>query len=137
MKSNKQRRTELRELRKRRKEKHKTKLITIKKRQDREKIPLDAVLCVPNLLAPNNSYDVPSFVDRGYYIDIPFECVDCQKQEIWLAARQKWWYEVAKGDVYSQARRCNPCRKIERDRKIEARRVHLEGFAKKLNLKNL
>ena len=29
------------------------------------------------LLAPNNSYGVPDFVRRGYYIDLPFRCVDC------------------------------------------------------------
>jgi len=128
MKSNKQRRVELKELR----AKRKAKAIALKKHQDREKIPPDAVLCTPNPLAPYNSYGVPSFVDRGYYIDMPFQCVDCQKQEIWLAARQKWWYEVAKGDVYSQAKRCNTCRRIERNHKIEARRIHLEGLAQKI-----
>lgn len=132
MKSNKQRRAELKKLRAEREAKHKIKAIALKQLQDREKIPTDAVLCDPNLLATYNSYGIPSFVDRGYYSDIPFQCVDCQKQEIWTAARQKWWYEVAKGDVYSQAKRCNACRKIESDRKIEARRVHLEGLAKNL-----
>ncbi len=131
MKSNKQRRAELRELRAEREAKRKAKAIAQKKHYDRERMPADAVLCDPNLLAPYSSYGVPSFVARGYYINEPFQCVDCQKQEIWLATRQKWWYEVAKGNVYSFAKRCNACRKIERDRKTEARRLHLEGLAKK------
>lgn len=87
--------------------------------------------CDPELLAPSNSYGRPPFVERGYYIDMLFECCDCQKQELWRADRQKWWYEVAKGHVESTAVRCNACRRKERERKAEARRIHLEGLASK------
>jgi Probable zinc-ribbon domain len=83
------------------------------------------------LLAPNNSYGAPDFVRRGYYTDIPFRCVDCGKEEIWTGTQQKWWYETAKGFVYSTAIRCRACRRKERDRSAEARRVHLEGMARK------
>jgi hypothetical protein len=83
------------------------------------------------LLAPNNSYGAPDFVRRGYYIDIPFRCVACGKEEIWTGTQQKWWYEVAKGFVYSTAIRCRACRRKERDRRADARRVHLEGIARK------
>jgi Probable zinc-ribbon domain len=83
------------------------------------------------LLAPNNSYGASDFVRRGYYIDIPFRCVDCGKEEIWTGTQQKWWYEVAKGFVYSTAIRWRACRRTERDRRAEARRVHLEGKARK------
>ncbi len=131
MKSNKQRRAELQELRAKQESKRQAKAIAHQEQANREKIPTD-VICHPELLAPNGSYSTPLFVTRGYYIDLPFQCVDCQKQEIWLAAQQQWWYEVAKGDVFALASRCRPCRKIERDRKIEARRIHLEGVAKKL-----
>lgn len=138
MKSNKQRRTELRELRQRRKEKHKEKAIALKQDQAPGKIPVNAVRCNPEALAPSSSYyTVLPFVDRGYYIDLPFQCVECQKQEIWMATQQQWWYEVAKGNVLSFAVRCRACRQMERNRKIEARRVHLEGLARKLSLKNL
>lgn len=88
--------------------------------------------CDPALLAPASSCMDPEFVRRGYYMDQPFQCVDCQRQEIWTAARQKWWYEVAKGKPETGANRCNACRRIERERKAEARRVHLEGLARKL-----
>jgi hypothetical protein len=82
-------------------------------------------------LAPHNSYGEPEFVTRGFYADQPFECADCGKAEVWTAAQQKWWYEVAKGDVFTTARRCRACRRRERERRAEARRVHLEGLARK------
>ena len=83
------------------------------------------------LLAPNNSYGAPDFVRRGYYLDRLFRCFDCGKEEVWTGTQQKWWYEVAKGFVYSSAKRCRACRRKERDRSAEARRVHLEGVARK------
>ena len=58
------------------------------------------------LLAPHGSYDVPHFVKVGYYHDKPFTCRDCDKAEIWTATQQKWWFEIAKGDVFTQAQRC-------------------------------
>jgi hypothetical protein len=82
-------------------------------------------------LAKNNSYGEPDFSARGYYLDRPFECVDCGKSEVWTAAQQKWWYEVAKGYAYSLANRCRACRRRERERRAEARRNHLSGLAKK------
>lgn len=44
---------------------------------------------------------------------------------------KKWWYEVAKGNIYAEAVLCRSCRKADRDRRAEARRVHLEGLARK------
>jgi len=82
-------------------------------------------------LAPDGSYGVPDFVRRGYYVNRPFNCKDCGKAEVWTATQQKWWYEVAKGGVWTTARRCRPCRQQERQRREEARRVHLEGLARK------
>ena len=82
-------------------------------------------------LAPNNSYGAAAFVYRGYYVDVPFRCKDCGKDEIWTATQQKWWYEVAKGFAYSAATRCRACRHKEQARRTEARRTHLEGVARK------
>ena len=87
--------------------------------------------CNPLLLAPSNSYGVPEFVSRGYYVDQAFICTGCQAEEVWRATQQKWWYEVAKGNVESRAVRCRACRRIERERSGEARRIHLEGVARK------
>jgi hypothetical protein len=89
------------------------------------------VLVNREALAPHNSYGEPEFVTRGFYADQPFECVDCGKAEIWTAEQQKWWYEVAKGNAFTAARRCRACRRRERERRAEARRVHLEGLARK------
>lgn len=82
-------------------------------------------------LRPTNSYGTPEYVARGFYIDVPFECKSCGKQQVWTATQQKWWYESAKGDVWTTAVFCRPCRLRERARKDAARKVHLEGLAKK------
>lgn len=79
------------------------------------------------LLQPSHSYGEPDFVKRGYYRDEAFTCRDCGKKEIWTATQQKWWYEIAKGDVWTTAIRCRPCRRRERERREEARRIHLAG----------
>jgi putative zinc ribbon protein len=89
------------------------------------------VLVNPAALAPNKSYGAPAFVYRGYYVDVPFRCKDCGKDEIWTATQQKWWYEVAKGFAYSTATRCRPCRRKDQARRTEARRTHLDGVARK------
>jgi hypothetical protein len=48
-----------------------------------------------------------------------------------LPARQKWWYEVGKGLVYSTAVLCHACRRKAQARRAEARRVSLEGRERK------
>jgi hypothetical protein len=60
--------------------------------------------------APNNSYGPPQF-----YEDIEFTCVDCDRKEVWTAADQKWWFEVAKGSIYAGAKRCRECRVRRRE----------------------
>lgn len=69
-------------------------------------------------LSPDGSYGVPAFVERGYYVDIPFECRDCGADQIWTASQQKWWYEVAKGGVWTTATRCRACRRRERAQRV-------------------
>jgi Probable zinc-ribbon domain len=68
------------------------------------RIPADA-----SQQAPNNSYCPPLF-----YEDIPFTCRDCGSREVWTAEQQQWWYEVAKGTIYSTAVRCRLCRQARR-----------------------
>lgn len=63
--------------------------------------------------APHNSYGAVPL----YYEDTPFTCVDCGKEEVWTAEQQKWWYEVAKGSIYSRAARCRECRRARREGK--------------------
>jgi predicted RNA-binding Zn-ribbon protein involved in translation (DUF1610 family) len=45
-----------------------------------------------------------------FYIDKPFRCRDCGKEEIWRARDQKWYYEEAKGHIDAHAVRCHACR---------------------------
>ena len=65
-----------------------------------------------------------------FYADVPFTCKDCGEQEVWTASQQKWWYEVAGGLFETTAIRCKACRRVERIRKEEARKTHLEGIQK-------
>jgi len=82
-------------------------------------------------LRPTNSYGTPDFVWNGYYEDKPFQCKDCGKGELWTATQQKWWYEVAQGDVWTTAIRCRACRRKEAARRAAARKVHQDGIARR------
>ena len=90
-------------------------------------MPPGAVVVDRDLLAHNNTYGLLPL----FYIDRAFVCRDCGVGQIWTAKQQKWWYEVAQGNFNSTAVRCRPCRKKEQERKTEARRIHMEGLAKK------
>ena len=79
-------------------------------------------------LRPTNSYSTPDFVERGFYVDKPFSCKSCGTEQLWTATQQRWWYEVAKGDVWTVAVLCKPCRLRERARVEAARKVHMEGL---------
>jgi hypothetical protein len=127
MKSGKQRRQEISARRK----KLKLKRAVMAKPLERAPLPSRLIPVNEALLAPNNSYGAPEFVRRGYYVDRPFRCVDCGKEEIWTGTQQKWWYEVAKGFAYSTAVRCRICRRKKRDQSAESRRIHLEGIERK------
>ena len=81
----------------------------------------------PSKLNMGNTYSAAPV----YYYDIEFTCKDCGSVELWTAAQQKWWYEEVGGYFFATAVRCRPCRQRERDRRAEARRVHLEGIHRK------
>lgn len=125
--SNKRRRAEIVGARLRRQEESRRAELEVRRSQS----TADTTPCDPSLLAPYNSYGQPPFVRDGYYRDTPFVCVDCGTQEVWRATQQKWWYEVAKGHVETRAIRCSPCRKRQSARRNDARRIHLEGLAKR------
>lgn len=129
MKSGKQRRLEIRMQRRQKAEKL---AASIKKTDFQLKFNLLVVGQVEANhaeLVHNNTYgDLPLF-----YIDKAFDCRDCGSPELWTAKQQKWWYEIAKGNINAMAVRCRSCRKKEQLRKAEARKIHLDGIAKKLN----
>lgn len=89
--------------------------------------PPGAVLADASKLSHNNTYGtLPKF-----YIDKVVACRQCGTEEVWPAERQKWWYEEAKGNINTTAVLCRACRNIDKQRKAEARRIHLEGLEKK------
>lgn len=99
------------------------------KLEDCREIPKDAIAANLSEQPPNNSYS-----PKYYYQDIEFTCADCGVQEVWKARDQKWYYEVVKGPIYSQPKRCRACRKKVREAKAEqrtrmeaARRPQTEG----------
>ena len=112
--------------------------IDLKRAESREKVASRSrqealrnnVMVNPALLRPTNSYSIPDFVERGYYVDRSFRCKDCGKAEVWSPTQQKWWYESAKGDVWTTAVRCRPCRRRERERVAAARVVSTAGLAR-------
>lgn len=64
-----------------------------------------------------------------FYVDRAFTCCDCGSKEIWTAKQQKWWYEVAKGHIDAIAVRCRKCRDIIKHKK-EVQKQHMEEMAK-------
>jgi Probable zinc-ribbon domain len=92
------------------------------------KAPKGAVMADLSVLGSNNNtYGLlPVF-----YVDRPFACRKCATEEVWTAKQQKWWYEVALGDINTTAVHCRPCRMTERKRVEDARRASAEGLRKK------
>jgi hypothetical protein len=133
MKSNKQKRAEIsaRKTAKREKEAMRAARATreefLRAARLRGELPVE----ISKLSSKRYSYSIPAFVERGTYAPIAFTCKACGKAETWTAKQQKWWYETAKGDVFATATMCHPCRRRERARREEARRVHLAGVARK------
>ena len=115
MKSNKQRRIEIKAKRRKRAEALKADpfdAITLR--------PPNSVLANHAELMHNKTYGpFPLF-----YVDEPFNCIDCGSKEVWTAKNQKWWYEIAKGSIYSGAMRCLKCRvKIRREKEEQQKRM--------------
>ena len=66
----------------------------------------------------NTTYFLPTF-----YVDRPFRCRDCGAEEVWTAKQQKWWYEGVGARLESQATRCLPCRRARRAELAKAQSV--------------
>jgi hypothetical protein len=74
---------------------------------------------------------IPQIPD--YYRDTWFTCKDCGKRELWTAKQQQRWYEEQGGEIETIAIRCRACCRKEKIRRETARKIHLEGMAKKRN----
>lgn len=75
------------------------------------RIPQDAIGADLTKHAVHGSY-APKF----WYRDEPFTCKDCGSMEVWTAQAQRWWFEIAKGQINSRAIRCRTCRQTWRDK---------------------
>ena len=114
IKSGKLRRAELKVRRKVRKAKVKQRLIEERLAFRRTLLPADGAVAVDRARLNIPYGRPPEFVEIGYYVDRPFTCRDCGAPQVWTATQQKWWYEVAFGDVWTTAVRCRPCRRARR-----------------------
>ena len=121
MKSGKQKKAEIKSRRK--KKVGKTKIDPYK---NTNPLPKGAVRADHSELVHNNTYGPLPY----FYIDRPFVCRDCGSHEIWTAEQQKWWYEVAKGNIDSFAVRCRACRD-----KIKAKKDLQKEHMKKMAMK--
>ncbi len=124
MKSNKQRRAEIKA---RRHSKAEATPAARLRRAYSSHPALALPLAAPWLVALNYRFGGP----RHPYSDYAFNCRDCGTPQVWTAARQQWWYEVAEGHVWSRAVRCAPCREAERLRVTVARQIAEAGLAMK------
>lgn len=102
---------------------------------DSADLAVERVWVNEKLLGPHGHWNSPNFLDRGYYEDLPFTCRDCGKEEVWTATQQKWWYEIAKGDVFTSASRCRACRRKAHERKEEQRGKLRESLGPKTDTK--
>lgn len=50
------------------------------------------------------------FWHPGYYVDASYRCCDCGAACVWTAQDQKWWCEEVQGSLYASASRCKDCR---------------------------
>ncbi|GAA6143065.1 zinc-ribbon domain containing protein [Hydrogenophaga sp. 5NK40-0174] len=116
MKSNKQRRAELRLEREHKKTKQE-----LRRQLSMPPYVLSGGALPVNRAALQPMCCWPGWGERGFYQDLAFTCKDCGAQCVWAAKRQKWWYEVMKAHPDTTAVRCAPCRAKERARKASER----------------
>lgn len=120
MKSGKQRRLEIKE--KRRK---KAGSLNIDTTLEIQPLPKGAVQADHMELNHNNTYGLLPL----FYIDKAFVCRDCGSKELWTAKQQKWWYEMAKGDINTTAIKCRKCGdRIKHEKDVQ--KQHMEKVAK-------
>ncbi len=124
MKSNKQRRFEIKTKRLKKKEKS-----MFGSKKSIMKLNLQSIEADPSKLSHNFYYT--TFIGTPFkYWDKPFKCRICGTQEIWTAKKQKWWHETAKGLLDSTAVHCKKCRAQKREKK-EKQKEYMAAMAKK------
>jgi hypothetical protein len=130
MKSNKQRRVEIKARRSKQTEKRKLAAIEPSPWLMHDRLPVNLAR-----FARGPNFANRDFVVRGYYAPVPFTCEDCGIAQVWTAAQQKWWYESVGASLYTTARRCRPCRARAREEKRIAAEKKKQGSTKHENNK--
>lgn len=120
-KSGKQRKAEIKQARLNRILKHRGNIDPMKRPIPEWAVPVDKDAVVYH----STFIGIPNF-----YIDKKVTCKDCGAAETWTGKQQKWWYEIAKGNLETTAVRCNKCRKEMRRQKAEQKK-HMEEMAKR------
>ena len=124
MKSNKQRRSEIKAARLKRAKRENHKFDTTK-----YPVPEFAVLADQAKHVTVGTIDLIGL--PVYYLDKPFNCEVCGVSEVWTAKQQKWWYEVAQGAVETTAVKCRACR-MQTRRAKEHQKEHMKKMADKI-----
>ncbi|HWB59918.1 MAG TPA: zinc-ribbon domain containing protein [Chthoniobacteraceae bacterium] len=93
---------------------------------DGSRIPDDAIPAAVELQEPRNTYS-----PKLFYRDKDFLCRDCGKPQTWTAEQQRWWFETAKGTIYSQVFYCRDCRKKRREQAALHRLASQAGIERK------
>ncbi len=96
------------------------------------KKPAGAIWADPAHMVSVSAYPVMPL----YYADKAFTCARCGQNQLWTAKQQKWWYEIAQGELQSTAKHCRPCRHAMRAEKNKAKATHYTGLIAKYGVKD-
>ena len=121
MKSNKQRRAEIKTARLKKSQKDKVDVYSYP-------IPKGAVKANKEMLVTVSMPEMVKF--PLFYIDKPFKCKECGTVKIWTAKHQKWWYEIIKGSIETTAVLCKSCRLKKKQEKLD-KKEHMKEMANK------
>ncbi len=113
MKSNKQRRAEIKQLRLERAARAEARVHGAGAMDPRALRALGAEPADQEALDRHNAQRICVGLP-AFYVDRPFRCRDCGSQEVWTAKQQKWWYETIGANLDSGAARCLSCRRLRR-----------------------
>jgi len=94
--------------------------------------PEGAIWADPSRMVSVSAYPVLPL----YYVDNAFTCARCGEKQLWTAKQQKWWYEIAQGELQSTAKHCRPCRQALRAEKSLAKATHYKGLIAKYGLED-
>jgi predicted RNA-binding Zn-ribbon protein involved in translation (DUF1610 family) len=119
-----------------RQKRQKLKLTRTERKAELERVELLAGIKKGTIIAVDRSRvfsrcAIPKIPD--YYRDTWFTCKDCGEHDLWTAKQQQRWYEQQGGEIEAIAIRCHACRRKDKLRRETARKIHLEGLARKRN----